>query len=252
MQSSKRCLRKILGKAKLTYEELLTIIAEVEGVLNSRPLCHIYDDNIDDVITPSHLLFGRRLLSPSYENVTPENICFSTESVAKRAQFINTLLEHFWKRWSKEYLTELREHQNCRNKIPDKQVQVGDVVLIHDNLPRNRWKMGLVLELYEGKDGFKRGCKLRTLSKTGRTLYLNRPINKLYPLEIRNENTIKCDEKDSHEDEIQNEDEMIPNIHNYSNEIQFSKNKENSNENIRPRRIAADKGILKRLQCHHV
>ena len=28
-----------LGKAKLTYEELLTVVMEIEGVLNLRPLC---------------------------------------------------------------------------------------------------------------------------------------------------------------------------------------------------------------------
>ena len=58
VQSSKRCLRKTLSKSKLTYEELLTVIAEVEGVLNSRPLCHIHEDTVDEVLTPAHLLFG--------------------------------------------------------------------------------------------------------------------------------------------------------------------------------------------------
>ena len=57
VQSTKRCLRKCLGRAKLTYEELLTVLAEVECVLNSQPLCPIPDDNINEVITPSHLFF---------------------------------------------------------------------------------------------------------------------------------------------------------------------------------------------------
>ena len=38
VRSVKRCLKKTIGKARLTYEELLTIIVEIEGVLNSRPL----------------------------------------------------------------------------------------------------------------------------------------------------------------------------------------------------------------------
>ena len=62
VQSVKRCLRKTLGKSKLNYEELYTVIVEIESVLNSRPLCYIYDDEIDDVITPSHLMHGRRIL----------------------------------------------------------------------------------------------------------------------------------------------------------------------------------------------
>ena len=57
----KRCLRKILSKSKLTYEELLTVICEIESVVNSRPLCYVYDDSIEETITPSHLLLGRRV-----------------------------------------------------------------------------------------------------------------------------------------------------------------------------------------------
>ena len=60
IQSAKRCLRKCLGKTKLSYEELHTVLAEVECVLNSRPLCYIYSDSVDKGITPSHLSLGRR------------------------------------------------------------------------------------------------------------------------------------------------------------------------------------------------
>ena len=148
-------------------------------------LCHIYDDDIDDVLTPSHLLFGRLLLTESVENVSPEN---TSEEVSRRTKYIHTILQHFWRRWSFEYLTELREHHNCHKSVPEKQIKLGDVVLIHDKLPRNRWKMGLVLELFEGKDGLVRGGKLRTLSKSERISHMNRPINKLYPLEIPSEN----------------------------------------------------------------
>ena len=59
----KRSLRKVLSKSKLTYEELLTIICEIESVVNSRPLCYDYNDSIEEVITPSHLLLGRRVLT---------------------------------------------------------------------------------------------------------------------------------------------------------------------------------------------
>ena len=179
-------MRKILGKAKLTYEELLTVIAEVEGILNSRPLCHIYDDHIEDVLTPSHLLFGRRLLTEpaGYDHEINSN----SEDICKRARYVKTILNHFWRRWSIEYLTELREHHVCHKSIPEKQIKKGDVVIVHqDKLPRSQWKMGLILELYEGRDGYVRSCKLRTTSQTGRLVILNRPINKLYPLEIPNE-----------------------------------------------------------------
>ena len=185
VQSSKRCLRKIVGKAKLSYEELLTVLAEVEGVLNSRPLCHIYDDNVEEVLTPSHLILGRRLLSPTYETASPDTLEFSSEDLSRRAKYLHSLLEHFWEKWVNDYLTELREFHQCRNKIPEKQIQIGEVVLIHDKLKRNRWRMGVVEKMYEGRDGFKRGCRVRTITDKGRVSHVDRPVNKLYPLEVR-------------------------------------------------------------------
>ena len=183
VQSTKRCLRKSLGKSMLTYEELLTVLVEIECVLNSRP--YIYDDSVDDVITPSHLLFGRRLLSSFQEDVEPENVEFTPATLSKRAKHINRLTKQFWNSWKREYLVGLREHHNCRNRIPPKQISVGEVVLIEEKLPRNRWKMGIVTEVHVGRDAHVRGCMVRTLTRnTNRVTYLNRPVNKLYPLEV--------------------------------------------------------------------
>ena len=59
----KTCLRKVLGKSQLSFDELPTILAEIEAVLNSRPLTHSYSDDIEEPITPAHLIIGRRLLT---------------------------------------------------------------------------------------------------------------------------------------------------------------------------------------------
>ena len=169
----------------MNYEELLTIITEIEAVLNSRPLCYTYDSSVDEVISPSHLIYGRRLLSTVHDDIEPENVDFSPVALTKRTKYINNLLVRFWNSWTKEYLVGLREYHKSDRKVPNKQIKVGDVVLIEDKLPRNRWKMGVVSEVFIGKDGYTRGCKLRTVTRNSNKIsYLNRPVNKLYPLEV--------------------------------------------------------------------
>lgn len=45
--------------AQLIYEELLTVLTEVEGVLNSRPLTYVYSDITDqEPLTPGHLTWS--------------------------------------------------------------------------------------------------------------------------------------------------------------------------------------------------
>ena len=42
----KRCLKKVLGNARLTYDELLTVLTEEEATLNSRPLMAVVESVI--------------------------------------------------------------------------------------------------------------------------------------------------------------------------------------------------------------
>ena len=64
IKSAKHCLRKTLGRASLTYDdELLTLVVKTEPILNSRPLSYISSDDLEEPLTPSHLLIGYRVLS---------------------------------------------------------------------------------------------------------------------------------------------------------------------------------------------
>ncbi|GBO34555.1 hypothetical protein AVEN_265386-1 [Araneus ventricosus] len=50
-------LRRILGKARLTYEELYTIVCDSESVINSRPLTYLSEDQENLVaLTPAMFL----------------------------------------------------------------------------------------------------------------------------------------------------------------------------------------------------
>lgn len=122
VQSTKRCLRKMIGKAKLSHDEMLTAITEVEMIINSRPISYVSPNDLEEPLTPSHLLMGRRLLS------LPDNLCYGQEEeydphtnptvLSRRMQHLSKTIDQFWKRWKAEYLLELREAHRYSKKSP--------------------------------------------------------------------------------------------------------------------------------------
>ena len=62
VRSTRRCLKKTVGTVRISYEELLSVIVEIEGILNSLPLTYV-DDELRNPVTPSQLIISRRLLS---------------------------------------------------------------------------------------------------------------------------------------------------------------------------------------------
>ena len=120
IKTTKRCLRKMVVSAKFTYDEMHTAIVEIEAIINSRLLTFLSSDDLEEPLTPSHLLVGRRLLSlpDNLMYLAPEDKDFEVtgESLQKRARHLNSVLNHFWNRWSKEYLLELREAHRQRTR----------------------------------------------------------------------------------------------------------------------------------------
>ena len=99
----------------------------------------------------------------------------------KRIEYLETVLNHFWNRWRSEYIPSLLQYQRLykrQNKIIP---SIGDIVNIYDNkVPRHKWLLGHIYDVITGKDGAIRAAKL-FVGKTKKTV--ERPINKLYPVE---------------------------------------------------------------------
>ena len=152
---------------------------EIEGILNSRPLTYV-DDELRSPLTPSQLFVGRRLLSK--EGKTPSKTPPTRSELSRRAKHLTTVLSQFWRRWQKEYLTELRVHHNCQLKNRQPTVNVGDVVCIHNGTPRLFWNMGVVKSLITGQDGVHGGAVMRTRSGD-RVIEVTRPLERLCPVE---------------------------------------------------------------------
>lgn len=186
VQSTKRCLRKMVG------QDSLTVITEIESIINSRPLSYLSAGDTEEPLTPSHLLTGRRVLSLP-DNLThmcepdDEDYDIGLTQLMKRMKHLSNTLNHFWRRWRSEYLVELREsHKHFMGKSRgNPHISVDDMVIVHDDsLPRSFWKLGRVRDLIVGRDGRTRGATVTVPSKEGRVTTLNRPLQLLYPLEI--------------------------------------------------------------------
>ena len=117
VSSVKRCLKQTVNKSRLSYDELQTVLLEIENVLNSRPLCYLYDDDQDDILTPNRLLYGKKLdVDNVNSDICVNNLNSREENLTKRKQYLSTVLQHFWRRWSQDYVTSLREYSHATKK----------------------------------------------------------------------------------------------------------------------------------------
>ena len=177
VRSIKRCLMKTLGEARLTFDELATVLVEVEGTLNDRPLTYVYDEVGEEVLTPSHFLYGRRVTCmPDEVNEPPDHHEIDHNA---RFRYLSAKLQHLWNRWHREYLTDLREHHASRSSQTDRRiVEVGDIVLVsEEDKKRNQWKVGVVEKLIRGRDKQVRGAHVRVVTN-GKRSYLDRPVQR--------------------------------------------------------------------------
>lgn len=179
IKSAKSHIKRVIGNHSLTFEEFTTVLTQIESVLNSRPLCPMTSDPEDfAALTPSHFLIGRQLTAlpePSLTNI-PENRL-------KKWQLLQSMVQHYWSRWHKEYLSELQTRVKWREKSPEL-LRVGSLVLLReDNMPSLSWPLGRVVQLCPGKDGETRVVKILVRDKE-----VLRAVNRVCTLPIDNIN----------------------------------------------------------------
>ena len=91
---TKMLLKKIVGKAKLRYDELVMVLHEAENVINSQPLTYLTDDNYQTFLTPYHLVYGRNINFKTEVTLT-ESTKSNRESVLHRMKDLKMILDHF-------------------------------------------------------------------------------------------------------------------------------------------------------------
>ncbi|XP_057329785.1 uncharacterized protein LOC130670399 [Microplitis mediator] len=185
VKSVKHHLQRTISDTLLTFEDFSTFLAQVEAVLNSRPLSALSDDPEDiSALTPGHFIRGEALTT-----IPEPSLCSVPEPRLSHFQRIQERFQKFWDRWSTECL---QAHQSISKwqKTQDN-IKVGSLVLLTDErLPPSKWPLARVIQLHLGQDGLCRVVTVKTATST-----LTRPVVKLAPLPIS-----------PHQDDSQEED----------------------------------------------
>lgn len=172
VKSTKFHLKRVIGERVLTYQEMHTLLTQIEGILNSRLLCILSGDDLDP-LTPGHFLIGQPLIAVPDAPLDDIN-----NTHLSRWQTVQKLLQCFWERWRLEYVTTLQRRSKWTRRSPN--IKVDDIVLIiKDNLPPTQWKLGRITTTHPGKDGL---VRVATLTTKGGTC--KRPISKLAVLSL--------------------------------------------------------------------
>ena len=201
---TKTALKRVFGRAHINLITLQMLLVEIENILNNRQLTCVSDDPNDiEPLTPSHLLYDHQIIplphKVALDEITDPDYEDSSQ-LRKQVKMQAVLLEHFSSMWKHECLTSLREFY-CYSGDNRQRIQIGNVVLVHDEGPKINWRLAVIKDLIVGGDNLVRTAIIRT--STGE---MNRPITKLYPLEVRADrlsNDPIEDHKESSENKLQ-------------------------------------------------
>ena len=178
IRTTRKILNALLNEQVLNDEGLLTLMCEVEEVLNGRPIMKVSEDSRDlEALSPNHLLLLRQ------GAVFPPGLFQSEDNYSRRRwRQIHYLADQVCKRWSREYIPLLQRRQKWNNSRQN--LAVGDIVLVADETtPRSCWPLARVIEVMPGSDVFVRRVKVKT-----KTTVLERPVAKCVLLEPTEEN----------------------------------------------------------------
>ena len=126
VKSMKLHLKHVIKDTKLTFEEFSTVLTQIEACLNSRPLTPLpssRDGDAIEVLTPGHFLVGKPL-----ESIPDHSLSYRSVSLLRRWHLCQSMVRHFWQRWSSEYIATLRHYTKWYQ--PERNMQVGDVVVL--------------------------------------------------------------------------------------------------------------------------
>lgn len=170
VKSVKTHLNKTIGSSLLTFEELSTVLIQIEAVLNSRPLCPISNHPEEfNFLSPAHFLIGESLVAPPEQQYDLDR-----RTHLQRWNHVQLTAQRFAKLWKRDYLNKLQNRP--KGLRTSTEYCKGDLVLLaDDDVPPTVWPTMVVDETHPGTDNVVRVVTLR--SSSGKTV--KRPVTKL-------------------------------------------------------------------------
>jgi hypothetical protein len=173
VKSAKHHLRRVMGDTVLTLPEFMTLVTQIEAMLNSRPLIPLSSDPADlTALTPGHFLIGAPLAS-----VPEPDLLDVPDNRLKHWHLVQAFHQRIWKRWSVEYLHTLQQRGKWTLKTDN--LKIGDLVLVHTPSSPLDWPLARVTNIHPGADGVVRVVDLKTQSG-----HLTRPAIKVFRLPL--------------------------------------------------------------------
>ena len=186
IKTIKTCLYKMVGRGKLDYFTLLTVVSDIQRSVNNRPLTYqVSADNQATAITPNMFLRPNKspgLLLRLGEDDLTAAVPPGRERLIKTMELRNQWLSEFHELWYNEYLLDLGRKTPGGSRLrSENRLQKGDVVLVKSPLkPRPFWILGIIRDLFPGHDGIVRSARV----KRGDGLEEVHSLKHLYPLEL--------------------------------------------------------------------
>lgn len=157
IRTVKASLGVVLKERAPRDEVLLTLLAEVENIVNGRPLTHVsVEPGSTESLTPNHFLLGTSSNLPTAGEFDDSDLC-----LRKKWRTAQRLADMYWRRWIKEFLPLLLPRRKWQQE--QRPLREGDLVLIVDpDSPRNVWPRGIVKTVFPGRDGRVRVVEVAT------------------------------------------------------------------------------------------
>ena len=178
IQSARNILAALLKThgQSLKDEGLRTLVAETEAIVNSRPLTveSLSDVNSEIPLSPSNLLTMKS------DVIMPPPGVFNRPDLYSRRRWRRGqhIAGEFWSRWRKEFLQSLQARQKWN--ISKRNFQVGDVVLLKEDIGRNKWPMVRIVSTEPYSCGMLRSVQLKVIDISNNNIKLfRRPISKI-------------------------------------------------------------------------